>query len=246
VDAAQEARVLLFVGNREPVFDELDPRTHQHAFEFRHGLEEFFVLIVAAESHHALDAGAVVPAAVEQHDLAGGRQVRDVTLEIPLGALAVVGRRQRRHPAHARVQALRDALDDAALAGGIAALEQDHHLVPGVHHPVLQLDQFGLQAEQLAEVALARRIFHALVGIAAFQLRQQRVGIEAAVVEFEFQLFVVAVEEIALDALDDVFMAVEFFHGLPAFRTVSGGVWWTSAGPNGSRQGGRRMDDACP
>ena len=33
---------------------------------------------------HVLDAGAVVPAAVEEDDLAGRRQVRDVALEVPL------------------------------------------------------------------------------------------------------------------------------------------------------------------
>ena len=47
----------------------------------------------------------------------------DIALEIPLRALAVVGRGQGGHAAHARVQALGDALDHAALAGRIAALE---------------------------------------------------------------------------------------------------------------------------
>ena len=82
-------------------------------------------LVRRAEAHHPLDAGAVVPAAVEQHDLAGRRQVRDVALEVPLRALALVRRRQRDDAADARIEALRDALDDAALAGRIAALE-DH------------------------------------------------------------------------------------------------------------------------
>ena len=85
--------------------------------------------LVGAEAHHALDAGAVVPAAVEQHDLAAGGQVRHVALEVPLRALALVRRRQRRDAADARVQALRDALDHAALAGGVAPLEQDDDLV---------------------------------------------------------------------------------------------------------------------
>jgi hypothetical protein len=34
-----------------------------------------------------------------------------------------------------------DALDDAALAGGVAPFEQDHHAVARVDHPVLQLDR---------------------------------------------------------------------------------------------------------
>jgi len=96
------------------------------------------------------------PAAVEEHDLACRRQVRGITLKVPLRALAVVRRRERRHAAHARVQPLRDALDHAALSGRIAALEQDHHLVAGVLRPVLQLDPFALQPEQLAEVLAPR------------------------------------------------------------------------------------------
>ena len=87
-----------------------------------------FDLVFGAEAHHALDAGAVVPAAVEQHDLAAGRQMRDVALEIPLRALALVRRRQRGDAADARIEPLGDALDDAALAGGIAAFENHHDL----------------------------------------------------------------------------------------------------------------------
>jgi NAD(P)-dependent dehydrogenase (short-subunit alcohol dehydrogenase family) len=40
VDAAQEAQVLLVVGDREPVLDELDARAHQHALELGHRAEE--------------------------------------------------------------------------------------------------------------------------------------------------------------------------------------------------------------
>jgi hypothetical protein len=46
-------------------------------------------LLLGAEAHHPLDAGAVVPGAVEQHDLAAGGQVRHVALEVPLGLLAL-------------------------------------------------------------------------------------------------------------------------------------------------------------
>jgi hypothetical protein len=45
-----------------------------------------------AEAHHIFDAGAVVPAAVEDHDLAGGRKVLHVALHVHLRLLAV-GRR---------------------------------------------------------------------------------------------------------------------------------------------------------
>ena len=158
VDAAQEARVLLFVGDREPVLDELDARADQHLLELGHRTEELLVLLVGAEPHHPLHAGAVVPAAVEQHHLARSGQVRGIALEVPLGAFAVVGRGQCGHPAHPRVEPLGDPLDDAALAGSIAALEQDHHLVARGDHPVLQLDQFTLQPEQLLEVEAPTRL----------------------------------------------------------------------------------------
>ncbi len=155
MDAQLEARRLLVVGDREPVFDQEDPGARQHPLEFRHGLEEFLVIRVGAEAHHPLDAGAVVPGAVEQHHFAAGRQMRDIALEVPLRALALARRRQRRDAADARVEPLRDALDDAALAGGVAALEQHHDLELLVADPVLQLDQLALQPQQLAEIELA-------------------------------------------------------------------------------------------
>jgi hypothetical protein len=76
VDAPEKAQVLFVVGDREPVLHELDAGAHQHALEFRHRAEELLDVVIAAEAHHPLHAGAVVPAAVEQHHLAGGRQVR--------------------------------------------------------------------------------------------------------------------------------------------------------------------------
>src|SRR5688572_24214801 len=106
MDAAEETQVLLFVGNGKPVLDELYARAAQHLFKFRYGAEKFFVLLVGAKAHDALNAGAVVPAAVKQHDLAGGGQVRNITLEVPLRTFAVIGSRQRRHAAHARVEPL--------------------------------------------------------------------------------------------------------------------------------------------
>ena len=114
--------------------------------------EELLDIVLAAKAHHALDAGAVVPAPVEQHDLAAGRQMGDIALEIPLRALALARRRQRDDAADARVQPLRDALDHAALAGRVAAFEDHDDLQPVFDHPVLQLDQFALQPEQLAEI----------------------------------------------------------------------------------------------
>ena len=49
------------------------------------------VLLVGAEAHDPLDAGPVVPAAVEQHDLPAGREMGDVALEVPLPSSRSVG-----------------------------------------------------------------------------------------------------------------------------------------------------------
>src|SRR5262245_60191109 len=192
VDAALEAQLLLLVGDREPVFDQLDPGAHEHALELGRGVEELLVLRVGAEAHHALDPGAVVPAAVEEHDLARGREVRHIALEIPLGALAVVGGGQGGDATHARIEALGDALDDAALACGVAPLEQDHEPVPGVDDPVLELHQLALEAEQLAEVVEA-------LGAALVRLP---VRVDAAgdpVVDLHLELLVEPVERVLVD-----------------------------------------------
>src|SRR3954465_2218978 len=153
-------------------------------------MEEFLVLLVRAEAHDALDAGAIVPAAVEQHDFAAGGKMGHVALEIPLGAFALVGSRQRGDPADPRVKALGDALDDPALAGGVAALEEDDHLELFVLDPVLQLHQLALHPEQLLEVDAP---------IERSGLRMFGGLVEPVVIDLQLELFVEAVEHFAVD-----------------------------------------------
>ena len=149
VQARLEPALLLLVADREPVLDEDDPGAQQVVLELGAGPEELLVLLLRAEAHHVLDARAVVPAAVEQDDLAGGRQVGHVALEVPLRALAL-GRRPERDDAHdAGVRLLGDALDRPALARGVAALEHDDHLQTLVDDPVLKADHLDLQAREL-------------------------------------------------------------------------------------------------
>ena len=126
--------------------------------------------------------------------------MRHVALEVPLRPLAVVRRGQRHHAADARIQPLRDALDRAALAGRVAALEQDHDLLARGDDPVLQLDQLGLQAEQLAEVLPP--ILLSLGRSCVARLRRQRM----AILDLHLELFVVAVDEIAADPQDELIM----------------------------------------
>ena len=115
----------------------------------RRHLEEPFVLFVGAESHHALHTGTVVPAPVEDDDLAGGGKVLHVPLHVHLGLLAVGRRGQRHETEDARARALRDGLDRPALPRGVAAFEDDDDAKPFLFHPILQHAQLGLQAGQL-------------------------------------------------------------------------------------------------
>ena len=94
----------------------------------------------------------LVPAPVEHDDLAGGRQVRHVALEVPLGALPLRGGAQGDDAGAAGVEALGDALDGAPLAGGVTPLEDDDHALSARPDPVLELDKLGLEALELVLV----------------------------------------------------------------------------------------------
>jgi hypothetical protein len=61
---------------------------------------------------------------------------------------------------------LHEALDGAALAGRVAAFEEDHHPLAGLLDPGLELEQLDLQAVFLLLVGLAGH--QVLVGVGAF------------------------------------------------------------------------------
>ncbi len=83
------------------------------------------MLFLGAEAHDVFDAGAIVPAAVEDHDLSSGREMLYVSLDEHL-ALFPIGRSGEGYgPKHARAYFLGESLDRASLAGGIAPFEQD-------------------------------------------------------------------------------------------------------------------------
>jgi len=105
-------------------------------------------LLGRGEAHHPLDAGAVVPGAIEEHDFAAGGQVGDM--------------------------ALGDALDDPTLTGRIAALEDHRHLGAGAPHPVLQFDQLPLQPQQRLELGRPVEGRWVLVLVDPAQLHRQR------------------------------------------------------------------------
>jgi len=77
----------------EPVLDQADAVIDDLLLKFRADLEEAPVLFLSAEAHDIFDAGPVVPTAVEDHDLASGREMRHVTLRIHLRFFTVRGGR---------------------------------------------------------------------------------------------------------------------------------------------------------
>ena len=153
-------------------------------------------MLVGAEAHYPFDPGAVVPAAVEEHDLAAGRQVRDIALEVPLGAFALGRRRQRHGATDARVETLGDPFDRPALARRIPALEDDDQLELLGDHPILELDELPLQPQELVEINLPRQgiVHRKMLGFG------QQVC-EVAVLELELDVLIEVVLDLGVDAL---------------------------------------------
>ena len=85
--------LLLLLSDFKPDFDQLDAAVDDILLDLRAKLQEALVLLLAAESHDVFDAGAVVPAAVEDHDLARCRELLDVALHEQLRLFAVRGGR---------------------------------------------------------------------------------------------------------------------------------------------------------
>ncbi len=146
---------LLVGADLEPVLDELDTRLDHRLLDAGDLVEESLGLLRRAEPHHGLDTGAVVPAAIEDHDLAGGREVLDVALDVHLRLLALGRSRKRDHAERARTHPLGDALDGAALAGGVTAFEDDADLGAGGSDPLLHRDEFALEHLEFGLVVLA-------------------------------------------------------------------------------------------
>ncbi|MNZ96418.1 hypothetical protein D3C78_1156100 [compost metagenome] len=144
--ALRQAFLLLGLADVEVVLEEFHAGADQHVLELLDRAHELLVIGLAAKAHHPLDPGAVVPAAVEQHEFLGGRQMDGIALEIP--RRAVGGFAEGDDAGFARAQVLDDALDRAVLAGRVAALEDDQDLVVALDEVPLQLDQFDLQFVQ--------------------------------------------------------------------------------------------------
>ena len=117
------------------------PPSTRISLDLRTQLQESLVLFLRAEAHHVLDAGAVVPAAIEDDDFAGRGEVLQVALHVDLGLLAVRGRRQGDDPEDARAETLGDRANRAPLAGAVTAFEHDDDAQALFLDPALQMAQ---------------------------------------------------------------------------------------------------------
>ncbi len=154
VDARGHAPLLLLRAHFEPQLDELDPGAHDPFLRGGTEPQEILILLLAAELHHVLDAGAVVPASIEDDDLARCREMRDVALHVHLRLLAVRRRGQRDVTEYARADSFGERADRPTLSGGVAPLEDDDDPVALVLDPLLQEAQLTLKLAQLLRVLL--------------------------------------------------------------------------------------------
>src|SRR5579871_6181900 len=148
LQAILKAPLLLLVAHGKPILDELNAGAHQHSFELWTTVQEFQILGFRAKAHHVLDTGAVVPTPVEERNLAGGREVGHVALEIPLSLFALSRSRQRNYAADARIQAFCNPLDGAAFACRIATFKYRNNPQSLVADPLLEFDQLDLETAE--------------------------------------------------------------------------------------------------
>src|SRR5580704_4141066 len=158
-DALQEALFLFLLTDLEPYLDQGDAALDAVLLQLRTKFQEALVLLLVDNTHDIFDAGAIVPATVEDDDFAAGRKTLDVALQEHLGLFAIRRRRQRRDAKHARADPLGQRLDSAALAGGVAAFEHDDGARAACLHPFLQMAQLGLKLAQLFFISLALHFF---------------------------------------------------------------------------------------
>src|SRR5208337_5190091 len=132
-----EPACLLLLTDLEPVLDEDDAGVDDRLLHLRRDFEEPLHLLHGAELHHALDAGTIVPAAVEENDLACGGKMLHVALDVHLRLFPFGRRGQRDDAENPRADAFGDCLDYSALAGAVAAFEQHAGLEAFVDGPEL-------------------------------------------------------------------------------------------------------------
>src|SRR6516225_3773674 len=96
IPSVSEALLLLLFADVQVVLHNLNSGTDQHVFQWQHFFQETLIFTGRAETHHSFDARPVVPTAIEQDQLLRRRQIRDIALKVPGGAI-LVGRLPERH-----------------------------------------------------------------------------------------------------------------------------------------------------
>src|SRR5262245_10437907 len=162
VDAGGKPPVLFFHADLEPELDQDDATIDDFPLNSRAQLQKTLAYLFVHETHDTFDAGAVVPAAVEDHDFAGGGEVLDETLNVQLRLLTLRWRRQRDDAKGACAYTFCYGLDGAALAGRISAFKHEDDLQPFGFHPFLQMAKLDLELPKLLVVELP---LHLAVGI---------------------------------------------------------------------------------
>jgi hypothetical protein len=128
VDASGKPLLLLLHAGFQPDLDQRDAAIDDVSLDLRAQFQKAIALLLVDESHDALDTCAIVPAPVEDDDLAGCWKPLDVALNVHLRLFAVGRRGERYDSKYARAHPVGQRFDCAALAGGVAPLKDDDDL----------------------------------------------------------------------------------------------------------------------
>jgi hypothetical protein len=151
--AALEALELLGVGDVQEELDDDHAVVGEHALELVDLAVGALPLLLGREALHTLDEHAPVPRAVEHGHSAPARKRRDEAVQVVV-ALLVGRRRGELLDAHvAGIERRDQALDGAALAAGVPALEEDAQRWP----EVAGADEPGEREAQLGQARAVPR-----------------------------------------------------------------------------------------
>lgn len=144
----QESARLLLLAHFNPILDQNNSRTDESVLGLGTHAKKVFHLFLGAKAHQPLDQGAVVPAPVEDHDLARSGQMRNIALDVHLRLFALGRGGQGNDAEHTGADALRNPLDDASFARRIAPLEDDERLKTFMLNSKLELHEFDVQLHE--------------------------------------------------------------------------------------------------
>src|SRR5262249_31835727 len=123
VNASLKSPCLFVVADFEPVLDQMDSIRHDKLLKRGAPRQKLTVILSGTKPHDIFHSGTVVPAPVEDHHLARGRKVRQVSLQVNLTFFPVRWSGKRDDPEHARADAFGDRFDRAAFSGAVPAFE---------------------------------------------------------------------------------------------------------------------------